>query len=86
MRAFVNVWIHNLILLLYSKDGTGPTTRIKRVSGDFDQFLQELRSVLQLPTPANTRHDAIRVRAGGTIEVKGNRVRQVKVWLAGLGF
>lgn len=28
----------------------------------------------------------IRIRAGGVIEVHGNRTREVKKWLAGLGF
>ena len=70
----------------YSKDGAKVTTRIKKVNGDTDAFLSELRSVLQLPKPKNARDDAIRIRTGGTIEIKGNRVLEVKTWLAGLGF
>lgn len=72
----------------FRNGGTKATTRIKRVSGDRDAFLSELRSVLNLPAPANgnPRDDAIRIRTGGTIEVNGNRVREVKEWLAGLGF
>jgi hypothetical protein len=62
------------------------TTRIKKVSGSRDAFLAELRSVLQIPFQANPNDDAIRIRTGGTIEVKGNRVREVKQWLASLGF
>jgi translation initiation factor 1 (eIF-1/SUI1) len=70
------------------KDGTKTTTRIRKVAGDKDEFLNELRSVLQLPVPksGNPREDAIRVRVGGTIEIQGNHVKPVKMWLAGLGF
>ena len=62
------------------------TTRIKKVSGDRELFLNELRAALQIPVPKNPREDNIRIRTGGTIEVKGNRVMEVKTWLAGLGF
>lgn len=62
------------------------TTRIKKISGDTDAFLSELRAVLKLPKPKNFRDDEVRVRTGGTVEVKGNRVVEVKTWLAGLGF
>jgi len=63
------------------------TTRIKKVSGNVDEFLSELRSVLQIDgSSTTTRQDAIRIRTGGTIEIKGNRVREVKMWLTGLGF
>ena len=64
------------------------TTRVKKVTGDRDLFIQELRSVLELPPPKNgdPRLDPIRVRVGGTIEVKGNRASEVTQWLAGLGF
>lgn len=62
------------------------TTRIKKVSGDRDTFLSELRAVLKIPVSHVSNDNAIRIRTGGTIEVKGNRVREVKLWLAGLGF
>lgn len=68
------------------KDGAKVTTRIKKISGDQDAFLNELRAVLQIPIVKNPKHDEIRIRTGGTIEVKGNRTREVKEWLAGLGF
>lgn len=61
------------------------TTRIKKVSGDRDTFLSELRAVLQMPESKNPKDDPIRIRTGGTIEIKGNRVREVKYWLASLG-
>eukprot|EP00531_Pseudo-nitzschia_arenysensis_P008325 CAMPEP_0116127458 /NCGR_PEP_ID=MMETSP0329-20121206/6850_1 /TAXON_ID=697910 /ORGANISM="Pseudo-nitzschia arenysensis, Strain B593" /LENGTH=231 /DNA_ID=CAMNT_0003621557 /DNA_START=26 /DNA_END=721 /DNA_ORIENTATION=- len=70
----------------HRKDGARVTTRIKKVSGDKDIFLNELRAVLQIPIPKNPRDDTIRIRTGGTIEIKGNRVQEVKTWLAGLGF
>jgi len=72
----------------YSKDGSNAVTQIRKITGNRDLFLQELRSVLQCPLPrnGNPRDDAIRIRVGGTIEVKGNRVLEVKEWLAGLGF
>ena len=72
--------------LKYSKDGTKVTTRIKKIGGDREAFLRELRSVLELPKPKNPREDPIRVRVGGTVEVDGNRSREVREWLAGLGF
>ena len=72
----------------HSKDGSRATTRVKKVTGDRDLFIQELRSVLALPPPKNgdSRLDPIRVRVGGTIEVKGNRTGDITRWLAGLGF
>uniref|UniRef100_A0A7S1DCN1 Large ribosomal subunit protein mL49 n=1 Tax=Cyclophora tenuis TaxID=216820 RepID=A0A7S1DCN1_CYCTE len=66
--------------------GSRATTRIKRVSGDQEAFLHELRAVLQLPVARNPDDDSVRIRSGGTIEIKGNHVRQVKEWLQGLGF
>ena len=68
------------------KDGARITTRIKKVSGDRDIFLNELRATLQIPIPKNPREDTIRIRTGGTIEIKGNRTLEVKKWLAALGF
>lgn len=70
----------------YRKDGARVMTRIKKVSGERGLFLNELRAALQIPIPKNPREDEIRIRNGGTIEIKGNRVLEVKTWLAGLGF
>mmetsp|Transcript_3934 Transcript_3934/g.10311 ORF Transcript_3934/g.10311 Transcript_3934/m.10311 type:complete len:259 (+) Transcript_3934:106-882(+) len=70
----------------YRKDGARVTTRIKKVSGDRGLFLNELRAVLRIPVPKNPRDDEIRIRNGGTLEIKGNRVLEVKRWLASLGF
>lgn len=70
----------------YSKDGTLTTTRIKKVKGDQEAFIQELRAALHIPIPHNPKDDPIRVRAGGHIEIRGNYVRPVRTWLAGLGF
>lgn len=68
------------------KDGTKATTLVKRLAGNRDVFVAELRAVLAMPEPKNSNDDSIRYRAGGTIEIEGNRVREVKQWLAGLGF
>lgn len=73
-------------MLYYRKDGTKAVTRIKKVTGDRQDFLRELRVVLQLPNPKNPKEDPVRIRTGGTIEVSGNHVRIVRQWLAGLGF
>lgn len=62
------------------------TTRIKKVSGDQEAFLNELRATLQIATMPAGKDDSIRIRTGGTVEIKGNRVQEVKQWLAGLGF
>mmetsp|Transcript_32847 Transcript_32847/g.49557 ORF Transcript_32847/g.49557 Transcript_32847/m.49557 type:complete len:182 (-) Transcript_32847:3261-3806(-) len=70
----------------FRKDGARETTLIKRLSGDQNAFLSELRAVLEMPEPHNPKQDTIRIRTGGAIEVKGNRTREVKSWLAGLGF
>jgi len=73
-------------LPVYSKvriGGTKKTTVIKKVSGDVDAFLTELRGTLGLSANDN---DVVRIRTGGAIEVNGNRTREVKEWLAGLGF
>ena len=71
---------------IHRKDGTKTVTRIKKVTGDRDDFLRELRVVLQLPNPKNAKEDPVRIRTGGTIEVSGNHARTVRMWLAGLGF
>lgn len=76
-------------LPIYSKtrhDGTKTITRIKKIRGDSNRFIQELRALLEIPYPKNPNDDIIRVRAGGTIEVDGNHVATIKKWLAGLGF
>lgn len=70
----------------HRKDGARVTTRIKKVSGDRVLFVNELRAALQIPIPKNPKADTIRIRTGGTIEVKGNRALEVKTWLAGFGF
>jgi hypothetical protein len=81
----VSIYIY-IYISDHRKDGARVTTRIRRVSGDRDLFLNELRATLQIPIPKNPREDTIRIRTGGTIEIKGNRVLEVKTWLAGLGF
>jgi hypothetical protein len=64
--------------------GTKQTTVIKKIKGDQGLFLNELRAVLEIGAEDE---DSIRVRgSGASIEVNGNRVREVKTWLAGLGF
>jgi hypothetical protein len=46
--------------------------------------LKELRAVLSISA---ADQDSIRIRAAGdVIEVAGNRSKEVKAWLAGLGF
>jgi translation initiation factor 1 (eIF-1/SUI1) len=67
------------------RDGARVTTRIKKVSGDHEAFLTELRAALQIAKFPG-KDDSIRVRTGGAIEIKGNRVQEVKTWLAALGF
>ena len=82
-------WISNANVtfhFLNRKDGTKATTLVKRIGGDKDLFINELRAVLDIPEPKNPRDDIIRHHVGGTIEIDGNRVREVKQWLAGLGF
>mmetsp|Transcript_1574 Transcript_1574/g.2232 ORF Transcript_1574/g.2232 Transcript_1574/m.2232 type:complete len:200 (-) Transcript_1574:163-762(-) len=61
-------------------------TRIKKIKGDRERFIQELRAVLKIETPKNPKEDTIQVRTGGTVEVVGNHLHQVRHWLAGLGF
>jgi len=66
-----------------SKHNTKHTTVIRKISGDHSAFLSELRAVLKLPEGTD---DDVRVRTGGTIEINGKRVREVKKWLSELGF
>eukprot|EP00550_Attheya_septentrionalis_P003051 CAMPEP_0198281492 /NCGR_PEP_ID=MMETSP1449-20131203/1413_1 /TAXON_ID=420275 /ORGANISM="Attheya septentrionalis, Strain CCMP2084" /LENGTH=211 /DNA_ID=CAMNT_0043977277 /DNA_START=45 /DNA_END=680 /DNA_ORIENTATION=+ len=68
--------------------GSKKTTLIRKVTGDIDAFIAELRIVLDLPVPINLNpnYDKIRMRTGGTIEIDGMRSREVREWLAGLGF
>ena len=64
--------------------GTKHTTIIKKLTGDKEAFLMELRAVLGIGVDDQ---ESIRIRASGsTIEINGNRVREVKQWLAGFGF
>lgn len=72
---------HQIHITGTRKDGTKATTRVKKIVGDRDLFVQEMRSALQLPLDS-----PVRIRVGGTIEVDGNRSREVREWLAGLGF
>jgi len=65
------------------KHGTKHTTTIRKISGDHDAFVRELRAVLELPEGTD---DPVRVRTGGNVEINGNRVKDVKKWLAELGF
>jgi hypothetical protein len=57
-----------------------------RIGGNMDLFINELRAVLDIPEPKNPKNDIIRHRVGGTMEIDGNRDREVKQWLAVLGF
>jgi hypothetical protein len=72
----------------YRVAGSKKTTLIRKVTGDIDAFIAELRIVLDMPLPINLNpnYDKIRMRTGGTIEIDGIKSREVKEWLAGLGF
>lgn len=85
---FVSSVLCTVATISRRKDGTKATTRVRKVSGNVEVFLRELRSVLGIPPPLPGKNldDPVRVRTGGTIEVQGNRVREIKDWLAGLGF
>lgn len=73
--GFLPIYTH------HRKDGTKVTTRIKKVTGDVDIFLDELKR-----NKIGGDATEIRIRTGGTIELKGNHVKAIKLWLAGLGF
>eukprot|EP00555_Chaetoceros_dichaeta_P014844 CAMPEP_0198250904 /NCGR_PEP_ID=MMETSP1447-20131203/1916_1 /TAXON_ID=420782 /ORGANISM="Chaetoceros dichaeta, Strain CCMP1751" /LENGTH=135 /DNA_ID=CAMNT_0043935811 /DNA_START=441 /DNA_END=848 /DNA_ORIENTATION=+ len=74
-------------LPVYSKFGLGgskQTTIVRKITGDKEIFVEELKAALSI-SPDD--HKSISWRAGGTkIELNGNRTREVKAWLAGLGF
>jgi len=74
-------------LPVYSKFGLGgskQTTIIRKITGDKEIFVEELKAALSI-SPDD--HRSILWRASGTkIELHGNRTREVKAWLAGLGF
>lgn len=67
--------------------GTKKTTTIRKVfikTGDTQVFVKELKAVLGLPPEDD---QSIRLRASGmAYEVDGDRTREIKNWLAGLGF
>jgi len=66
--------------------GTKKSTIIRKVAGDKQVFLKELKAVLGL-SPEDDQ--SIRLRASGmTFEVNGNHetTKKIKKWLAGLGF
>jgi len=72
-------------LPVYSKfriGGTKVTTVIRKVKGDHEAFVREIRAVLKI----HNRKKNIRIRAGDVIEVNGKHVREMKTWLANLGF
>jgi hypothetical protein len=70
-----------LFIFKISADGTKVKTIIKKVTGNRDVFIQELRAQFQL-----NKAEDIRVLTGGAIEVNKHLVRDVKKWLGGLGF
>ena len=57
---------------------------MKKVTGDKGIFLNELRAILSISADDK---DSICLRASGSVvEVSGNRSKEIKAWLAGLGF
>ena len=64
--------------------GAKQTTIVKKITGDKEIFLNELRAILAISADD---HDSISLKASGSVvEVNGNRSREIKSWLAGLGF
>jgi hypothetical protein len=89
LNFFTNVKnIPCLLSLKYRRDGTKVVTRIKKVTGDINAFVRELRIVLNVPAPANQlqSYDDIKFRAGNMIEIHGHRATEIRKWLGGLGF
>lgn len=64
--------------------GSKKSTIIRKVTGDMDIFIRELKAILGFPPNCEK---CIKLRASKTVlEVNGNRSREIKTWLAGLGF
>lgn len=85
-NIFISIFIS--IFVCVRNGGTKNTTIIRKVTGDREVFIQELIAVLKLQDKMHKKvSDMIRLRASGTvIEVDGNHTKQVKTWLASLGF
>jgi len=64
--------------------GTKHTTLIRKITGDKDLFLQELKSVLEI-APNDEKSTTWRATKT-TLEVNGNQTKKIKEWLGGLGF
>ena len=70
-------------IVLQSLGGTKRTTIIRKVKGDLNAFIHEVTAVLKISDPKKD----IRVRTGGcVIEINGSHGKEVRGWLAGLGF
>jgi len=68
--------------------GTKKTTVIRKVSGDRQAFVQELVAVISSTDAYKDGKKEVkyRIRTGGNIEVDGIHIKNVREWLAGLGF
>ena len=81
-NSFLLYFIQNL--LFYRLGGTKKTTIIRKVSGDTNTFISEMGTALGVHE--KDMKEAVRIRAGGNIEVNGIHVKEIRTWLAGLGF
>ena len=72
------------ILIFQSLGGTRATTIIRKVTGDKSTFISEMGIAIGLSE--GDLQKSVRIRAGGTIEVSGLHVANIRQWLVGLGF
>ena len=65
--------------------GTKVTTIIRKTTGDLNMLVKELEIYLRQNHPTSKTPE-IQIRTGGSVVVNGNYSREIRRWLAGLGF
>jgi hypothetical protein len=76
-----------LLYVLQRIGRTKVTTIIRKTSGDINELVRELKVYLQISNKEETpKIPEIKIGTGGNVVVNGNYAREIRRWLAGLGF
>jgi hypothetical protein len=77
----------HLLYLLQRVGRTKVTTIIRKTSGDINELVRELKVYLQISNKEEApKIPEIKIGTGGNVVVNGNYAREIRRWLAGLGF
>eukprot|EP00594_Rhizosolenia_setigera_P013956 CAMPEP_0178960412 /NCGR_PEP_ID=MMETSP0789-20121207/12951_1 /TAXON_ID=3005 /ORGANISM="Rhizosolenia setigera, Strain CCMP 1694" /LENGTH=150 /DNA_ID=CAMNT_0020643761 /DNA_START=348 /DNA_END=800 /DNA_ORIENTATION=- len=69
----------------YKLGGAYQSTVVRKVKGDLEVFLNEMR--IHLGLAPKEFSDMVKIRASGTtVEIKGIHTKEIRSWLVGLGF